>query len=341
MYWHSPKGAFTAIDPPVWLQHDLQIAEARTPLKRMRSLVLFADQLPAPDKTNSWSLTRDQKDERLSALDRIFVDVFGMTVKEAGFCDSSAWVNAAKADTNGEPEVVPWLHKESGFEFGLRFIPQRIQQGLVLLPSQTLSPQRYLAAGFLVSPSVINPEITPQNLQRTLVWHELGHVWRALCVPQMMSLRKEERLSDVFSQRGCAWAGDGTAVTLTRDIRALDALRSAIEPQSIMYWNALTLQQRDLPMTEELKAQMEVKVRAARGAEWLNATRPTLYALTQGEAGRALRQDFAMGRYTTTELLRNLQVADRTREYHSPAARRLAHLTLRAAERVLPGLISP
>jgi hypothetical protein len=337
VYWQSPKGAFTAIEPPAWLQHDLQIAEARTPLRRMHSLILFADQLPHHQQANAYDMTEPVRQARLEKLAGYVEKVFGTPFHKSNFRATSALVSSGAADTNAIREFGESTHVESGYVDTPLITAGRATRGLVILSPQSRKLRNYLAQDYGVTEAQLGEDITNQALARKELWHELGHLWRALCVPGVMAGRREERLCDVFAQRGCKRAGDPLAASLIAPLRALDALAGPVVHGAIAYWNALTMAVPSTTLSREMTAQLDLKARAL-GVH--DATKLSLWALVSGPEGKFLREAYQMPRPFEARL-RTLHELDRTQPYVNDDSRQLGQLTLSAAARVLPGVIPP
>ncbi len=339
MIWYTSRHAFAALNPPDWLQHDLTVAEAQTALHRMKTLVLFADQLPLWGQQSKTKIGPYPLRDRKRALDAIVQEVFGCSLKKSRLAPTLATVRECHADVDSGAVDGAVVHELSGLPFRQRSYQQRPALALVVLADRHYSFSQMVAFRLQVPRFELAPTLRDESFQQFVLWHELGHVWRALCRPRPLNDYDEEFLCDRFSIRGCLKAGHPEAAVLLRHYRALSALTAPIKPPLIQYWNTLRLYDPTHSFATNMHAQMEVKARAVGFPDALVHEEPrTLFWLMNGSCSRELRTIYKAGR-AMVPLVKAIVASERHYPYQSGLTARLASYTIRAAQAMVPGIL--
>lgn len=322
--WQTPAGAFSALNPPRWLQHELQRAEQYPAFTDMRTLVFFADDLN-PDKPISFD---DLRQARVNKLESMATACFGQGLACLNLNHGMAQHYDGEYDCNVDEQALGYAHPVFGRQHK-KLLPEDPLFALILLPEKKRDAASYLFPQAPQAHRHLAPDITNERIHRVILWHELGHLRQIRKMTSPMTLKACEADADTFS-----FAHSNPQ--LATDMRQLNTFLSAATPKATHYWNCLSLQDPAVAEIPELAAYIEVKL---RGVNRTMATANSLNLLQDVFQHNAEPALAAYGEPAEPGIFLNNLAQNHALPYALPHSRQLADGILAARRRLLPTLL--
>lgn len=319
--WHSPKGVFSAISPPLWLQEDLCTAEPRFP--DVRALVFFADDLPLPAEAP----------QRRRYETHLIHRTFGQGRRALQLDTSQAHCLSPGLVSNGQgiqqqyiTPPLPGCEEET--------IYKRATHALIQLEPRSALPAYSLLATTRLPAHLLGqmPTIIPQQFT---LQHELEHLAQQQRIGSPITLRDTEKEADEAGFAYCATRNNQPLATFYKDWRALTGFMNPPDGGLHIYWNTLSQHGITAGPAHELASMLEVQMVSAAvplpsgSADEASFVRRTL------EPEESLPSVFATDR---ADRLRQLARHHHTTAYRYPHSYQLAEIVLQSARRLVPGV---
>ncbi len=337
----TPTHGFAAINPPLWLQQDMDWHGPR--FKGVNALIFFADDLPGIETLQGGRFPQQVAEQRLQCFGKMVGSVWGQSPKALNLRTSTAFNMygqiAGNATQNKTENLVNRITGQTEDHIISRTAPTH---ATIVLPPRAWDVRAFTAAVANI-PYFMCADLPNVNPHRAVAGHELGHLRQYCDIGLKLDPRFTELTADTAATNNCHRTNDAASANYLREWRLLNNLQGDLSPKSVAYWNSLFQNGIDGDMLDECAAQLEVKLMASfseikppKNASWfvraaLDAGHyPSLHTCFNHGMGPA-----------PISLLRNLEQRHKPSNYRYDASYQLAERTLEAAHRLTPGVFAP